>query len=101
MQIYFQVNFSNPEKWSYSGRIGAAWKLPVATNWTYFDVETVPLYNIIAAAGFKEIDFFSFDVEGIEMQILKDFPFDRVKFNVRFVKKLLYLSVVNSSNCKK
>lgn len=81
----FQVNFSNPEKWSYSGRLGAAWNLPIPTNWTYFDVETVPLYTIIAAAGFKEIDFFSFDVEGVERDVLRDFPFDKIRFKVLII----------------
>jgi hypothetical protein len=73
--------------WSYSGRIGAAWDLPVKTNWTFFDVESVPLYSIIAAAGFTEIDFFSFDVEGIESEILWSFPFEliTIKVNTFFV----------------
>lgn len=77
-----QLNFSNPVSWTYSGRIGPAWKLPINSTWTYFDVETIPLYTIIAAAGFKEIDYFSFDVEGVEFDILRNFPFDKISIKV-------------------
>lgn len=84
------MNFSNPTNWTYSGTLGKPWKLPVPTSWTFFDVPTIPLYTIIAAIGWKEIDYFSFDVEGQELAILKSFPFDLVTFKLIIIEIYFY-----------
>ena len=40
------------------------------------DVRCFPLSSILQAVGIQHVDFFSLDVEGAELQILKTLPFD-------------------------
>ncbi|CAL8144903.1 unnamed protein product [Orchesella dallaii] len=84
------LNFSNPTNWTYSGTFKKPWNLPVPTKWTFFDVETLPFYTLLAALGWTEIDYFSFDIEGIELSVLKTFPFDLIKFKVLIIETMFY-----------
>lgn len=44
-------------------------------------VETLPLAEVLERYGApRVIDYFSFDVEGLETRILRDFPFERYTF---------------------
>ena len=45
-------------------------------------VTCLPLYSILLAMGNPTIDYFSLDVEGYEMDILKTIPFDKVDIKV-------------------
>lgn len=83
------MNFSNPVGWSASGGLGGPRKLPEfthSTEWTFYPVPAIPLYTLLAALGWKEVDFFSFDIEGKELSVLKTFPFERVVFKVLIVE---------------
>lgn len=80
------MNFSNPTNWTYSGTFNKPWNLPVPTPWTFFDVQTIPLYTILAALGWTEVDYFSFDIEGLELAVLKTFPFHLVTFKVLIIE---------------
>jgi hypothetical protein len=40
------------------------------------------LYSLLEAAGFTELDFLSLDLEGVELQVLKTIPFDKVDIKV-------------------
>lgn len=53
-------------------------------------METIPLFTILAALGWTEVDYFSFDIEGIELSVLKLFPFHLVKFKVLIVEVMFY-----------
>lgn len=78
-------------EWTPSGRLGKPWNIPgLPTNWTYFDVKAIPLYTLIAAVGWKEIDYFSFDIEGQELSVLRNFPFHLVTFKVLIVETYFY-----------
>lgn len=80
---------SNPVGWSASSNLGGPWKLPAftkSTKWTFLDVPLIPLYTLVAALGWNEIDYFSFDIEGQEMAVLKTFPFHLVIFKVLIVE---------------
>ena len=39
-----------------------------------------PIYSLILALGNPKVDYFSLDVEGSEMDILKTIPWDKVSF---------------------
>ena len=41
-------------------------------------VQCFPLYSILAAMGNPPVDYFSLDVEGAEMGILENIPWDKV-----------------------
>ncbi|ODM89598.1 Protein Star [Orchesella cincta] len=43
-------------------------------------VQCIPLYTLLKALNVMEVDFFSLDVEGSELAILKTIPFDKIKF---------------------
>lgn len=45
-------------------------------------VQCIPLYSVLLAVNRTTVDFFSLDVEGSELDILKTVPFDQVVFKV-------------------
>ena len=47
---------------------------------TVVDVLCLPLFTLLAALDFPTVDFFSLDVEGAELGILRTIPWDRVGF---------------------
>ena len=56
---------------------------------TVVTAQCFPLYSILLAVhGFKkriDVDFFSLDIEGHELMILKTIPFHRVNIKVRTI----------------
>jgi len=51
-----------------------------------FELLSVPLYSLIAACKYRTIDYLSLDVEGSELEILKNFPFDKVLIRTMIVE---------------
>lgn len=45
-------------------------------------VQCLPLYSILLALNTTTIDYFSLDVEGAEMKVLKTIPWDKVNIKV-------------------
>ena len=56
----------------------------------FIEVNCFPLYSILLALGNPKIDYFSLDVEGDEMNILRTIPFDQVDIEVRLNKSILH-----------
>jgi len=50
------------------------------------DVQCYPLYSILLAMGQTRVDFFSLDVEGSEMGVLKTIPFDKLDIEVFLIE---------------
>ncbi len=50
------------------------------------NVTCLPLYSILMALDNPPIDYFSLDVEGFELDVLKTIPFDKV--NVKVASKM-------------
>lgn len=48
------------------------------------EAQCFPLYSILLAIGTKRVDFFSLDVEGHEIPVLKTVPFHKVFMKVRY-----------------
>ncbi|ODM89599.1 Protein Star [Orchesella cincta] len=84
------LNFSNPTNWTYSGTMKKPWNIPVSTKWEFFEVQTIPLYTLLAALDYTSIDYFNFDVEGVELAVLKTFPFDLIIFKVIIIEIYFY-----------
>jgi hypothetical protein len=52
-------------------------------TWLHYNLTAFPLYSLIEATqSFVEVDFLSLDVEGIEFDILRNFPFDKISVKV-------------------
>ena len=51
------------------------------------DVQCFPFYSILLAIGLTQIDYFSLDIEGDELQVLKTVPWNRVDIKVRMKSK--------------
>ena len=49
---------------------------------TFVNVTCLPLFSILMALDNPRIDYFSLDVEGSELAILKTIPFDKVNIMV-------------------
>ena len=54
---------------------------------TAIQVQCLPLYSILAALNIRHVDYFSLDVEGAELQVLKTIPFTEVTIDVISVEK--------------
>ena len=52
-------------------------------------VQCVPFYSALAAIGNPKVDYFSLDVDGPDLQILKTIPWDKVR--TRDLKILEYV----------
>lgn len=52
-------------------------------------VQCFPFYSVLLAVGRTQIDFFSLDVEGHELKILKTIPWHKVDIKVRFAIKYI------------
>ena len=50
------------------------------------NVTCLPLYSILMALDNPQIDYFSLDVEGSELDVLKTIPFDKVHIKVRYIQ---------------
>jgi len=49
-------------------------------------VQCFPLYSLLLALGNPRVDFFSLDIEGLELDVLKTIPFDKVDIRVFLVE---------------
>ena len=57
-----------------------------STQAGYVPVQCFPIYSILLALGRTEVDYFSLDVEGAELDVLKTIPFDKVNIKVLSVE---------------
>jgi Methyltransferase FkbM domain len=48
----------------------------------FVDVQCFPIYSILAALNRTTVDYFSLDIEGDELSILKTIPWDLVDIRV-------------------
>lgn len=53
---------------------------------TVFNVTCLPFFAVIQSMSITEIDYFSLDVEGFELDILKTIPFDKINIKVLTVE---------------
>lgn len=53
------------------------------SNFKATEVQCFPLYSILLALNVTTVDFFSLDVEGLELQVLKTIPFN--KLNIKMI----------------
>lgn len=54
-------------------------------NLSYVDVQCFPLYSYLLALNVTVVDYFSLDVEGSELNVLKTIPFDKIDIKVSSV----------------
>ncbi|XP_021943517.2 protein Star [Folsomia candida] len=52
-------------------------------------IDCFPLVSLLTALNVTTVDFFSLDVEGHEMEVLKTIPFDQIDIKVLFVEHIL------------
>ena len=61
----------------------AAKDAKVAMKKNQISIQCIPLYPILLAMNTTTIDYFSLDVEGFELEVLKTIPWDKVNIKVR------------------
>ena len=66
--------------WSYLSNVGK--HSGNAKDYVEFEVQCFPLYSLLKAIGQLEVDYFSLDIEGAELEILKTIPWDKLKIKV-------------------
>ena len=49
----------------------------------YTDVTCFPLFGVLRAMNVSKVDYFSLDVEGNEMDVLRSIPFDDLEITVK------------------
>ena len=55
-----------------------------------------PFHSILFAIGNPTVDYFSLDIEGVELDVLKTIPWDKVDIKVLFILKNIYGTNENS-----
>ena len=65
------------------GHIAQTGEKDLGTSQTFVNVTCLPLFSILMALDNPIIDYFSLDVEGSELAVLKTIPFDKVNIMVR------------------
>ena len=50
-----------------------------------------PLHTILFAIGNPSIDYFSLDIEGLELDVLKTIPWDKVDIKVTTIVQIINL----------
>ena len=55
----------------------------VDSTTNFVEAQCFPLQSLLRAANLTSIDYFSLDVEGLELKILKTFPFQDFDIKVR------------------
>lgn len=58
---------------------------------SYVNVQCFPLYTYLLALNVTEIDYFSLDVEGSELNVLKTIPFDKI--NIKVSPAIVFISL--------
>ena len=54
----------------------------VELPWGFAKVQCFPLFTLLSALNITIVDYFSLDVEGNELDVLKTIPFDAVYIKV-------------------
>jgi len=49
-------------------------------------LQCVPIFSVLQALGNPQVDFFSLDIEGADLQVLKTIPFDKVRISVIMIE---------------
>ena len=49
-------------------------------------VQCFPFYSLLSAMDVKVVDYFSLDVEGMELEVLETIPFDKIRIRVLSVE---------------
>ena len=52
-------------------------------------LQCVPIFSVLQALDNPQVDFFSLDIEGADLQVLKTIPFDKVRILVIFIIQTL------------
>ena len=80
--LIWQVTFNG--SWTTGSRIVSD-SIPLDLASKVYKVQCFPLYSILVAVGQTTVDYFSLDVEGVELDILRTIPWDKVDIKVRIV----------------
>ncbi|ODM96122.1 Protein Star [Orchesella cincta] len=83
-------NFFNDYNYTQTGRLETSLNKVKSNSSILYEVYSIPLYTLVAALGYKEIDFFALDVEGAEMEILLTIPFDLLTIKVLTVEEFYH-----------
>jgi FkbM family methyltransferase len=79
----FEVACGPPERHGTTMRLAIAGALSnlrqERTDWPTAEVRVVTLDSVLAEAGVARIDFLSIDVEGLEIDVMRGFSFERYK----------------------
>ena len=68
------------------GRLVTSKKIPEEDQPLILDTYCFPLYSMMLALNRTRIDYFSLDVEGVELEILRTIPFDKLDIAVLSVE---------------
>jgi hypothetical protein len=66
----------------------------IAKNESYqiVNIQCFPLYSILLAVGNTQVDYFSVDVEGSELQVLTSIPWHKVNIKVLLILFYFYFN---------
>ena len=68
------------------GRLAKPWNETKRVHKDWINVQCFPLYSILMALNQTNVDYFSLDIEGDELQVLKTIPFNDINIKVMTVE---------------
>nr|XP_045621783.1 protein Star-like isoform X2 [Procambarus clarkii] len=78
-------NISSKVHFQYSGGLGVLSRISKNSSQT-FQTTAIPFYSLLLALNITQIDYFSIDIEGAEMKVLRTIPWDKIKIRLMCVE---------------
>ena len=83
ISIIQKVQLTSMDEWKGTSALGTGNLVSnVSSHFTKFEVQTIPLYAILASLDVKEVDLIVLDVQSLELKVLKYFPFELILVKV-------------------
>jgi len=85
------INITSMDAWPASSSVGKGDVFPKnkPSTFTRFEVSAFPLYSVIAATGVTVVDFITLDVQSVEWEVIKNFPFQVIFVKVWIIEVVL------------
>jgi hypothetical protein len=82
---------------SHLKRFGGVERMEKKTN----TMQCLPLYSILTAIGVNHVDYFSLDIEGAELEVIKTLPLDEITVDVFTIEYVVGTNATGADSQKK
>ena len=94
----FLINFNTLYVFIFKGEAKGKISKDMEANGILIKAVCLPFISILSAIGNPSVDYFSLDIEGVELDVLKTIPWDKVDIKVSY-KQMNLKMVSNTYYC--